>query len=203
MGGGPMTKIYGWNRKSIFAYFPMVVPSGLISIGFPVLFSGLLQGKLTIAETSTFMLVLFGIVMGMVYLLMTLFLIIIILPFLFGYLKISPAGFEYQRWPFIVVRGGFDQIEIIQQGTLNLNYLGSKKYATMLIRRTKPGKEFLMGSASLGSAHYHIVPLSELAGWEDGDLEATLKTYAPHAFVDWPICKDTVTCNTTKFHDIR
>jgi hypothetical protein len=38
---------------------------------------------------------------------------------LFGYLKVSPEGFEYQRWPFVLIRGGWDEVEKVEIGMLS------------------------------------------------------------------------------------
>ena len=102
---------------------------------------------------------------------------------LFGYIKTSPEGLEYQRWPFSKNQFKWENVESITQGVINAQtpfYRGALKYGSLLIRRNKPRWEIKTGGGTLGSAKYHIIPISEFQGWDEDSLVTNLRLYAPH-----------------------
>jgi hypothetical protein len=187
-----MFKTYRWSWKSIFGYFPFVLYFGFFCLVFSLLLGLIIIPHQNDSQTqplSGLPLFLFGFLSCMFGSASLFFLVMPVIQVIFGYIKISPAELEYQRWPFGKIRAGWDKIESVREGTLNLERQGPlllmpKKlnYATLLIRRSKPGWEIPIAGSSLGSAKYHIVPLSEFEGWSDGSLATDLRKHAPHAF---------------------
>lgn len=186
-----MPKIYRWAWKSIFGYLPIALYFGFFSVVSGLLAIDVLKGQSTstIGLSRAIFLGVTGAVPCMFGVASLFFLIMPFIQVLFGYLKVSPTMLEYRRWPFGAILCRWDEIESVQQGTLRLDRQGpmilmprNLKYATLLIRRSRPGREIPIGRNKLGSAKYHFVPLSEFEGWSDGSLEIELRTYAPHAF---------------------
>lgn len=87
-----------------------------------------------------------------------------------SYLRISGDGLEYCNWPFSRMRCNWDDVKNIKKGRL----LGDVLY---LERVEVVG--FMEFSINIGSPQ---IPLSSLAGWPNGGLEADLRKYAPQLF---------------------
>ena len=184
-------KIYRWAWKSIFGYLAFALYFGFFSAVSSLLLIDVLKGQSTstVGVSRAIILVVIGAVPCMLGVASLVFLIMPFIQRLFGYLKVSPTMLEYRRWPFGTILCRWDEIESVQQGTLRLDRQGpiilmprNLEYATLLICRSRPGWEIPIGQNKLGSAKYHVVPLSEFEGWSDGSLEMELRTYAPHAF---------------------
>jgi hypothetical protein len=93
------------------------------------------------------------------------------------FLRLSPEGLEYHRWPFTTITCRWNEAEKIAQG----NVMGMS-VATLMIPREKIGWEKPVKGGVLGSAKYKLVPLNDFQGWPDGDLMNELRQYAPKLF---------------------
>ncbi len=93
------------------------------------------------------------------------------------FLRLSPEGLEYHRWPFTTITCRWNEVEKISRG----NFM-SIATATLMIPREKPGWETPVEGGVLGSARYKLVPLNDFQGWPDGDLTNELRQYAPKLF---------------------
>ncbi len=189
----PMSYTFRFAKKSIFGYMRFVIYFGL-QLGITLaLLAFIYQGRGS-GQLSPFVYFVF-IALGFLVLILAIgFLSLLFIPAAqqrYGYLKISPQGFEYQRWPFYRLQGGWDEVEKVEKGTVNLppnvvmRLMGGGKsiaYASLLIRKRIPGREIRFTNTTIGSARFHVIALNELDGWDDGSLETALKFYAPHAF---------------------
>jgi hypothetical protein len=93
------------------------------------------------------------------------------------FLKLSPEGLEYHRWPFTTITCQWNETEKIAQGKVM-----GMSVATLMIPREKIGWEMHVQGGVLGSAKYKLVPLNDFQGWPDGDLRNELMLYAPKLF---------------------
>jgi hypothetical protein len=93
------------------------------------------------------------------------------------FLRLSPSGLEYHRWPFTTITCLWSEVEQIAKA----NVMGMS-IATLMIPKEEIGWEMPVGGATLGSAKYKLVPLNDFQGWPDGDLMQELMQYAPKLF---------------------
>lgn len=183
-----MTHTFRWNWKSIFGYLRFIIFFGLLLLFSSVLLRFALRADSHMSAAPLLLLsapvVLYGIAL-------LFFLSFSISQFLFAYLRVSPEGFEFRRWPLRIIQVQWNEVEQFQHGVLRLDRPGvmrfvipaKQAYASLLIRRRTPGWEIRQKNMQLGSSRFYVLPLNEFEGWEDGSLEAALKFYAPHAFL--------------------
>ena len=176
-----MQTIYRWTFRSLLAYLPMGLYFGLFATIMDLMVFSIFR-NIPLAEIP----LIFWFVGAASIFISLCSLFIISLPFVqgfFGYIKVSPEGLEYQRWPFSKNHFKWESVESIRKGVINAQtpfYRGALKYGSLLIRRKRRGWEYKTIGGTLGSAEYLIVPISEFQGWTDGSLVANLKLYAPH-----------------------
>ncbi len=97
-----------------------------------------------------------------------------VISFLFASLRISHEGIVYNRWPLPSVKATWDKCDRISTGQV-----ASLSVATLLVRRETPGREFKMGTSTLGSRDFRFIPLSDFRGWSDGRIREEIRIYAP------------------------
>jgi hypothetical protein len=105
-------------------------------------------------------------------------LVVLILVYRTGtFLRLSPEGLEYHRWPFTTITCRWDEAEKLAQG----NVMGMT-VATLMIPKEKMGWKMPVGGGVLGSAKYKLVPLNDFQGWPEGELMNELRQFAPKLF---------------------
>ncbi len=180
-----MQTIYRWKLKSLLRFLPIGISIGLFVTTLDLMVLLIFKNNLT---TETLFVFWFMSIAAIFFTLGAL--IILSLPLiegLFGYIKISPEGFEHRRWPFTSNEFDWGNLESIRRGKINDHfpfYRGELEYGSLLIKRNKLGFEFKSKGGTLGSANYYVVSLSEFQEWDDGSLVANLKLYAPHLTVE-------------------
>ena len=164
---------YRWNIKSSLGYLPLILGVGIVFVCFGMSLFWTIQSR-HISGPDLVTVWLFG-VGTCIFGLGALFLLLIPLSqLIFGYVTISSDGLEYRRWPFTKIFCPWNDVESIHMGNVQ-----GLKYATLLIRRARPGLELRIGNNTLGSAKYRMIPISELRGWSDGSLLMDLRLHAP------------------------
>ena len=93
------------------------------------------------------------------------------------FLRLSPDGLEYHRWPFKTITCKWNEVEKISQG----NIMGFT-FSTLMLPKSEIGLEIPIGKGVLGSAKYKLVPLNDFRGWPNGELRDELRLYAPKFF---------------------
>lgn len=110
-----------------------------------------------------------------------LYLITVPLFYAFGtYLRVSPQGLEYLRWPYFGLRCGWDDIECLGKAR---TFTG-KEYAALYLRRSDRFSWQLSTKIrqKLGLRTNWRIPLHDLQGWSADQLRDDLRHYVPHLF---------------------
>lgn len=176
-----METIYRWKLKSLIPYLPIL----LFFCMFPAFLDLFVISVFKNTPLEEIPFIFWCASIGAIFITASL-LIALSLPIIqaiFGYIKISPEGLEYKRWPLSKQIFKWEYVTSIHQGTINtqIPFLGGTiKYGSLLIQRSKPGWEIKTPSGVLGSRDYHGIPISEFQGWDDGSLVENLKLHAPH-----------------------
>lgn len=176
-----MEIVYRWNLKSLLGYLPFGFLFGIPTLFIDLMIVSIFERTPSSEKPWVFW---FTGIAAIFFTASSLFMFAMpLFQGLFGYIRISPEALEYQRWPFSKNRFEWKNVESIRQGTLNIQTpfnRGPLNYGSLLIRRDKPGWELKTRGGTLGSAKYHIIPISEFQGWDDGRLVSDLRLFAPH-----------------------
>ncbi|MBV6397143.1 MAG: hypothetical protein HFACDABA_02748 [Anaerolineales bacterium] len=87
-----------------------------------------------------------------------------------SYLLLSNQGLEYRLWPLHKIRCGWDDVGQIKKSALPFQ-------GDLLVLKTAEvsGLQGLIKTSP-------VVPLYQINGWQNGDLESELRKYAPNLF---------------------
>jgi hypothetical protein len=167
------------TSQILLNFVPIVyfVPLTILIIAIGIFFTTLFQDE-GVDLLGVMVFALIGIV-SVLAIIFCLYIIAAAFAYAFGtYLKVSPGGLEYLRWPYYGVRCTWDDIERLGKSR---RPTGSRVYDVIYLRNSEPFGWQIMARLRRTNTNRGIL-LSGLQGWPTGQLADDLRHYAPHLF---------------------
>lgn len=103
---------------------------------------------------------------------------------LFSYLKVTPIGMEYRKWPNYGLRCKWEDVE--RRGTYHI--FGLIPGDVLYLKNAEPvGWQLTMSlRRRLGLPQQLVISLTGIQGWPNGQLAEQLKNYIPDIMADHP-----------------